>query len=91
MLHLPFQVLTALIELDESLTVWRQRHALMAHRMLGRQTGSAGSSHTYLDETAKRYKAFKDLFDVSTYLLPRSALPPLPPALSSRLDFRAAE
>ena len=91
MFHMPFQILTALIELDESLTLWRQRHALMAHRMLGRQTGTSGSSHTYLDETAKRYKAFKDLFDVSTYLLPRSALPPLPNTLSSLLDFRTAE
>lgn len=90
-LHLPSQILTALIELDESFTIWRQRHALMAHRMLGRQTGSAGSSHTYLDETAKQYKAFKDLFDVSTYLLPRSALPPLPNELSSRLEFRSSE
>jgi len=88
--QLPFQILTTLLELDESFTIWRQRHALMAHRMLGRQSGSAGSGYTYLDETAKRYKAFKDLFDVSTYLLPRSALPPLPPALLDLLDFRYA-
>ena len=90
-LHVPYRILTALIDLDESFTVWRQRHALMAHRMLGRQTGTAGSGYAYLDETAKRYKAFKDLFDVSTYLLPRSALPALPAQLSSLLDFRYAE
>jgi tryptophan 2,3-dioxygenase len=90
-LHLPFRILTALIELDESFTIWRQRHALMAHRMLGRQSGTAGSNYAYLDETAKRYKAFRDLFDVSTYLLPRSALPPLPVGLSRQLDFRYAK
>jgi len=90
-LQLPFQILTALLELDESFTIWRQRHALMAHRMLGRQAGSAGSGYGYLDETAKRYKTFKDLFDVSTYLLPRSALPPLPEPLLRRLDFRYAQ
>ena len=84
----PYRILTALIDVDESFTIWRQRHALMAHRMLGRQTGTAGSGYTYLDETAKRYKAFKDLFDLSTYLLPRSALPPLPRELSRLLDFR---
>ena len=87
-LHLPSCILTALVDLDESFTIWRQRHALMAHRMLGRQTGTAGSGYAYLDETAKRYKAFKDLFDVSTYLLPRSALPPLPDGLLRLLDFR---
>ena len=64
---------------------------VMAHRMLGRQTGTAGSSYQYLDETAKRYKAFKDLFDVSTYLLPRSALPQLPSSLTRLLDFRCEE
>lgn len=90
-LQLPFRILNALVDLDESFTIWRQRHALMAHRMLGRQTGTAGSSYAYLDETAKRYKAFKDLFDVSTYLLPRSALPPLPDGLLHLLDFRYAE
>jgi tryptophan 2,3-dioxygenase len=90
-LQVPFRILTALVELDESFTIWRQRHALMAHRMLGRQTGTAGSSYQYLDETAKRYKAFKDLFDVSTYLLPRSALPQLPSSLVRLLDFRCEE
>jgi tryptophan 2,3-dioxygenase len=90
-LQVPFQILTTLLELDESFTIWRQRHALMAHRMLGRQAGSAGSGYTYLDETAKRYKVFNDLFDVSTYLLPRSALPPLPDPLLRQLDARDAQ
>ena len=35
-LQLPFRILTALVDLDESFTTWRQRHALRAHRMLGR-------------------------------------------------------
>ena len=50
----------------------------MAHRMLGRLVGSAGSGYAYLDETAQRYTPFKDLFEVSTYLLPRVDRPPLP-------------
>lgn len=89
-LHLPSRVLTALVDIDESFTVWRQRHALLAHRMLGRQTGTAGSGYAYLDETAKRYKVFKDLFDISTYLVPRSALPPLPTDARHALGFRHA-
>ncbi len=77
-LQIPFQILETLIDLDETLTLWRQRHALMAHRMLGRLVGSAGSGYAYLDETAQRYTPFKDLFEVSTYLLPRVDRPNLP-------------
>jgi tryptophan 2,3-dioxygenase len=77
-LQVPFQILETLIDIDETLTLWRQRHALMAHRMLGRLVGSAGSGYAYLDETAQRYTPFKDLFEVSTYLLPRVDRPPLP-------------
>jgi tryptophan 2,3-dioxygenase len=80
-LQVPFQILEILIDIDEILTLWRQRHALMAHRMLGRITGSAGSGYAYLDETAKRYTPFKDLFDVATYLVPRAERPPLPATL----------
>ena len=87
-LHIPYLILTALVDIDETLTMWRQRHALMAHRMLGRLTGTAGSGYDYLDETAKTYTPFRDLFDVATYLLPRPLLPRLPEALVSGLDFR---
>jgi tryptophan 2,3-dioxygenase len=87
-LHMPYLILTALVDIDETFTMWRQRHALMAHRMLGRLTGTAGSGYDYLDETAKTYTPFRDLFDVATYLLPRSLLPRLPEALVSDLDFR---
>jgi len=83
----PYRILTAIIDIDESLTLWRQRHAVMAHRMLGRLTGTAGSGYDYLDETARRYAPFRDLFDVSTYLLPRPSIPTLPSSLVSGLDF----
>jgi tryptophan 2,3-dioxygenase len=88
MLQLPYQILAAVTEIDKSLTIWRQRHALMAHRMLGGRVGTAGSGYAYLEETAKRYRAFKDLFDLPTYFLPRSALPPLPDEISQLLDGR---
>jgi len=85
-LQVPFRILEMLIDIDETLTLWRQRHALMAHRMLGRLVGTAGSGYAYLDETAKRYTPFKDLFDVSTYLIPRASLPPLPDSLFGHSD-----
>lgn len=87
-LHMPYLVLTAIVDIDEAFTMWRERHALMAHRMLGRLTGSAGSGYDYLDQTAHSYAPFKDLFDVATYLLPRATLPRLPDPLVSDLDFR---
>lgn len=89
-LHMPYLILTAIVDVDETLTMWRQRHALMAHRMLGRLTGTAGSGYDYLDETAKRYTPFRDLFDVATYLLPRTSLPRLPDTLVGDLDFRTS-
>lgn len=89
-LHMPYRILTALVDVDETLTIWRQRHALMAHRMLGRLTGTAGSGYDYLDQTARRYTPFRDLFDVATYLLPRPTLPQLPSTLVGDLDFRSA-
>ena len=85
-LQTPFRILEMLIDIDETLTLWRQRHALMAHRMLGRLVGTAGSGYAYLDETAKQYTPFKDLFDVSTYLIPRASLPSLPDSLFGSLD-----
>ena len=87
-LQRPFEILTALIAIDESLTNWRQRHALLAHRMLGRHTGTAGSGYGYLEETARRHKVFGDLFDIPTFFLPRATRPTLPDEVLSKLDFR---
>jgi tryptophan 2,3-dioxygenase len=87
MLQRPYEILRALVDIDESLTNWRQRHALLAHKMLGRQVGTAGSGYAYLEETARRHKVFGDLFDVPTFFLPRATRPALPATLVQRLDF----
>jgi tryptophan 2,3-dioxygenase len=86
--HLPFQFLTLLVDVDELLATWRYRHALMVHRMIGTKIGTGGSSgHHYLMGTVERNKVFTDLFNLSTFLIPRSALPDLPPDLERRLGF----
>ena len=78
-LQVPFRLLSLLMDLDETMTLWRYRHALMVQRMIGLKTGTGGSSgHDYLARTAERHRVFGDLFTLSTYLIPRSALPPLP-------------
>ena len=88
-LHLPFQALSGLAEIDEQLTTWRQRHAMMVHRMLGGKIGTGGSSgHEYLSQTASQNRVFRDLFHLSTFLIPRSELPTLPEELRQELGFR---
>ncbi|WP_340119694.1 tryptophan 2,3-dioxygenase family protein [Pelagibius sp. 7325] len=78
-LQLPFRLLSVLMDIDETMAAWRYRHALMAQRMIGMKLGTGGSSgHDYLAEAARRYRVFADLFALSTFLIPRSALPPLP-------------
>lgn len=87
-LHLPFQLLTCFIEIDETLTSWRYRHAQMVQRMLGNKVGTGGSSgYDYLHETAERHHIFKDLHNISTLLIPRSELPELPAKIKKTLGY----
>jgi tryptophan 2,3-dioxygenase len=90
-LQLPFQLLAALMNVDELLTLWRYRHALMVQRMIGVKVGTGGSAgHDYLRETAARHRIFSDLFRLSTYLIPRSRLPKLPRELEDAMGYRYA-
>jgi tryptophan 2,3-dioxygenase len=87
-LHQPFRFLTALVDTDELLATWRYRHALMVHRMIGTKIGTGGTSgHRYLLATVERNKIFTDLYNLSTFLISRSALPALPPEVERRLGF----
>jgi tryptophan 2,3-dioxygenase len=87
-LQLPYRLLETLIAIDEAVTLWRYRHALMVKRMLGVKTGTGGSSgHDYLRDTAERYKLFPDLIQLSSYLIPRSKLPRLPTEIAAKLGF----
>lgn len=91
-LHQPFRLLSALMDLDENFAKWRHRHALMALRMLGRKIGTGGSSgHDYLRQTAQQHRVFDDLFSLSTFFLPRSALPELPADVRQAMGFRFSE
>jgi tryptophan 2,3-dioxygenase len=88
MFQLPFRLLTTLLDIDELFTTWRYRHVIMVQRMLGSKIGTGGSSGSdYLRQTTENNRFFKDLFNLSTFLLPRSALPELPEALKQALNF----
>ncbi len=87
-LNIPFNLLAELMNIDEGLTTWRYRHAQMVMRMIGNKVGTGGSSgHDYLAQTAERHKIFKDLHNISSLLIPRSALPTLPDDLARGLSF----
>ena len=84
----PFRLLSLLMDIDEELTTWRYRHALMVQRMIGSRIGTGGSSgHDYLRATAEQHQVFGDLFALSTFLIARSALPPLPETLRRAMGF----
>jgi tryptophan 2,3-dioxygenase len=86
--HGPFKILSSLMDIDELLTQWRYRHALMAHRMLGQKIGTGGSSgHSYLKNATDKHKVFSDFFNLSTFLIPRSKVPPLPASLQTKMNF----
>lgn len=87
-LHSPFNLLSKLMDMDELFTTWRQRHALMVRRMIGAKIGTGGSSgHAYLQKTADRHKVFAELADLSTFFIPRSALPELPEKIKRSLGY----
>jgi tryptophan 2,3-dioxygenase len=87
-LALPYRLIAALVDVDELMTTWRYRHALMVHRMIGTKIGTGGSSgYHYLKSTAESHRVFRDLTNLSTFLIPRHALPALPQDLRRRLGF----
>lgn len=88
LLQLAWRLLTACVDIDELLTTWRYRHSLMVHRMVGVKMGTGGSSgYGYLRATAQQHRVFLDLFNLSTYLIPRYELPPLPESVAESLHF----
>lgn len=85
----PFRMLELLMDIDESFTAWRYRHAQMAMRMIGRRVGTGGSAGAkYLERSAERAKVFADLFSLSTFLVPRDDRPELPAEIAESMRFR---
>jgi tryptophan 2,3-dioxygenase len=74
----PREVLDAVVELEQAFVIFRQRHARMVERVIGRRAGTGGSAGVdYLDQTALKYRIFRDLWAVRTLLIRKSALPRL--------------
>jgi tryptophan 2,3-dioxygenase len=74
----PRELIDGIVELEQSMVIWRQRHARMVERVIGRRTGTGGSAGVdYLDQTALRYRVFGDVWAVRSLLLRKPTLPPL--------------
>lgn len=87
-LHLPFQLLNALMEIDEQLSSWRYRHMNMVHRMIGTRIGTGGSSgKDYLKAAADKHYIFREITQLNSFLIERRKLPALPANLEKRLGF----
>ena len=63
-----YSALESLIDLDEGLLLWRQRHVAMVERMIGNRRGTGGSSGVkYLSQTlSKRF--FPEIWDARNWL-----------------------
>ncbi len=74
----PREVVDSIVALEQAFVIFRQRHARMVERVIGRRTGTGGSAGVeYLDQTALQYRVFRDVWAVRTLLLRQAALPEL--------------
>lgn len=88
LLHLPYELLSVLLEIDEGLSMWRHRHIHMVQRTIGKRVGTGGSTGAaYLRGAADSHIIFKEFAELTSFLLPRHLLPKLPEKLVQDLSF----
>lgn len=74
----PREIIEGLVAVEQAFVLFRQRHARMVERVIGRRTGTGGSAGVeYLDQTALRYRIFNEIWAVRTLLVDKKHLPPL--------------
>ena len=89
LLHLPYELLSMLLEVDEQLSLWRHRHIHMVQRTIGKRVGTGGSTGAdYLKAAADSHYIFKEVAELTSFLLPRNLLPALPENLVRDLSFQ---
>jgi len=92
LLQTPFQLLNQLLDIDEQLSTWRHRHMNMVHRMIGTRIGTGGSSgKDYLKAAADKHYIFKEIAQLTSFLIERRKLPQLPKEIERRLGFDTGE
>jgi len=89
MLELPFQLLDTLLEIDNQLGNWRNRHINMVRRMIGTRIGTGGSTGAgYLKGAMDKHYIFKELAQLNSFLIDRRQLPVLPKELVEKLGYK---
>ncbi|HLY68897.1 MAG TPA: tryptophan 2,3-dioxygenase family protein, partial [Puia sp.] len=87
-LQLPYQLLNQLLEIDEQLSTWRYRHMSMVHRTIGTRIGTGGSSgKDYLQSALNKHYIFKEIAQLTSFLIERKKLPRLSKEMERRLGF----
>jgi tryptophan 2,3-dioxygenase len=87
-LQQPFQLLELLLETDNELANWRFRHYGMVQKMIGTRIGTGGSTGgEYLKGAMDKHYIFRELAQLSSFLIDRSRLPDLPTALTGKLGY----
>jgi tryptophan 2,3-dioxygenase len=88
-LQLPFQLLNNLLEIDEQLSTWRYRHMSMVQRMIGTRIGTGGSSgRDYLRSALEKHYIFRDIAQLTSFLIERRKLPQLSSTMEKKLGFQ---
>lgn len=83
-----FRFLQVLLDIDEGLAAWRNRHINMVHRMIGLRVGTGGSTgKAYLKGAMDSHYIFSEIADLSSFLFERRKLPPLPASLKQAIGF----
>ncbi len=90
MLHLPFELLNNLLEIDEQLSTWRYRHMNLVRRIIGTRIGTGGSTgKEYLKGALDKHYIFKDIALLTSFLIERRKLPQLSETMERRLGFHS--
>jgi len=89
LLQMPFLFLQGILDVEDALTGWRQRHAQLANRMIGSRIGTGASSGAeYLVfTTLPGNRVFSDLRNLSSFLVPKTSIPPLPADMEISFAF----
>ncbi len=88
MMEMPFQLLNSLLEIDNQLGNWRYRHINMVRRMIGTRIGTGGSTGAgYLQGAMEKHYIFKEISQLTSFLIDRRKLPQLPENVAEKLGY----
>ena len=88
MLQLPYELLNSLFDIDDLMAQWRSRHINMVHRMIGGRTGTGGSTgKEYLKGALDKHYIFKEIAEITSFLIERRNLPILGKDLEKALGY----